>query len=217
MNNTVNALIASNGVLYAGGTFTLAGGVSVNRVARWNGSSWSALGSGVLGPTASTTISSFLLRAGDLYATGTFTNAGGIATLGLAKWDGANWSGPFGSGLIASPGTANATTLAFIGNDLYVGGQFAFAGDKPSMFFARWNDQRNFYPTPNPRLINQRWIANGQFGFRLTGTSGERYVIESTTNFATWTPRGTNSFPLFVFIDTTGSNAPIKTYRAVLR
>jgi hypothetical protein len=217
LNNTVNALVASNGIVYAGGTFTFAGGVAVNRIARWDGSSWSPLGSGVAGPTASTTVSSLLLRDSDLYATGTFTNAGGVVTLGLAKWDGATWSAPFGSGLIGSPGTANATTLAFIGNDLYVGGQFAFAGDKPSIFFARWNDQKNFYPTPNPRLINPRWVTNGQFAFRLAGTSGERFVIESTTNLTTWTPRLTNSTPLYDFIDPSAANAPLKSYRAVLR
>jgi hypothetical protein len=217
VNNTVNALSASNGIVYAGGTFTVAGGVSVNRIARWNGSSWSPLGDGVMGPTTSTTVSSLQQRGGELYVTGTFTNAGGIYTLGLAKWDGSNWSAPFGSGLVANPGTANATTLAWIGNDLYVGGQFAFAGDKPSMFFARWNEQKNFYPPPNPRLVNPRWASDGWFGFRLAGTSGERYVIESTTNFGTWTPRLTNSTTLFDFTDTGASNAPAKAYRAVLR
>ena len=33
--------------LYAGGFFTTAGGVSANRIARWDGSIWSALGSGM--------------------------------------------------------------------------------------------------------------------------------------------------------------------------
>ncbi|TVQ64173.1 MAG: hypothetical protein EA378_00100, partial [Phycisphaerales bacterium] len=33
----------SGPALYAGGVFTTAGGVEVNRVARWNGSTWSAL------------------------------------------------------------------------------------------------------------------------------------------------------------------------------
>ena len=64
--------------------------------------------------------------------------------------------------------------------------------------------------------MNPRWVAEGQFGFRLTGTSGERYLIESTTNFGTWTPRVTNSMPLFDFTDTTASNATFNAYRAVL-
>ena len=35
--------------LYAGGGFTTAGGVAANRIAKWNGSAWSALGSGMNG------------------------------------------------------------------------------------------------------------------------------------------------------------------------
>ena len=60
-NNTVYALALDNaGNLYAGGEFTIAGGAAANRVAKakrapcrhrpsWNGSSWSALGSGIQG------------------------------------------------------------------------------------------------------------------------------------------------------------------------
>ena len=33
--------------IYAGGTFTLASGVAVNRVVMWDGSEWAALGSGM--------------------------------------------------------------------------------------------------------------------------------------------------------------------------
>jgi len=36
----------SGPALYAGGDFTTAGGVAANRIAKWNGSSWSQLGSG---------------------------------------------------------------------------------------------------------------------------------------------------------------------------
>ncbi|MBP7951227.1 MAG: hypothetical protein KA004_16370, partial [Verrucomicrobiales bacterium] len=47
MNGTVEALAVSGSDLYAGGNFTTAGGTSANRIAKWNGSAWSALGSGV--------------------------------------------------------------------------------------------------------------------------------------------------------------------------
>jgi hypothetical protein len=43
----VNALTIYNGELIAGGEFTLGGGIPVNYIARWNGTSWSALGSGM--------------------------------------------------------------------------------------------------------------------------------------------------------------------------
>lgn len=38
MNSTVRALATSGTILYAGGDFTTAGGVSANYVAQWNGS-----------------------------------------------------------------------------------------------------------------------------------------------------------------------------------
>ena len=42
--------------LYVGGDFTSAGGVAVNRIARWDGTLWSALDGGVNGPVAALTV-----------------------------------------------------------------------------------------------------------------------------------------------------------------
>ena len=49
MNQVVAALAVSGTNLYAGGYFTMAGGVSANCIAKWDGSAWSALGSGISG------------------------------------------------------------------------------------------------------------------------------------------------------------------------
>ena len=46
MNGTVRALAVYNGVLYAGGDFTLAGGTTIYGVARWDGSAWQKMGGG---------------------------------------------------------------------------------------------------------------------------------------------------------------------------
>ena len=46
---TSPALAVSGTNLYAGGDFTTAGGVPANHIAKWNGSAWSALGSGIDG------------------------------------------------------------------------------------------------------------------------------------------------------------------------
>jgi hypothetical protein len=93
----VNALAVfddgSGPALYAGGYFTNAGGVVVNRIARWNGSSWSALGSGIGGTSPAV----FALRVFDdgtgpaLYVGGQFTTAGGLSVAGIAKWNGSSW------------------------------------------------------------------------------------------------------------------------------
>ncbi len=40
-NSSVFTLLSEGGNLYAGGAFTIAGGVAANHVARWNGSAWS--------------------------------------------------------------------------------------------------------------------------------------------------------------------------------
>ena len=44
---TVFALAASGGDVYAGGFFGTAGGIPAANIAKWNGSSWSELGSGM--------------------------------------------------------------------------------------------------------------------------------------------------------------------------
>jgi hypothetical protein len=61
--------------------------------------------------------------SGNLYATGLFQNAGGIATNYIAKWDGANWSA-LGAGL--GLGTSGSCLL-LDGTTLYVGGYFKTA------------------------------------------------------------------------------------------
>ena len=47
LNDAVIALAVSDSGLCAGGFFTDAGNFAVQSIARWDGSSWSALGSGV--------------------------------------------------------------------------------------------------------------------------------------------------------------------------
>jgi hypothetical protein len=73
--------------LYAGGAFTLSGISSVSRIARWDGSSWSALGSGM-----NNLVYSLGVHAGSLYAGGTFTTAGGVLANHVARWNGSSWS-----------------------------------------------------------------------------------------------------------------------------
>ena len=47
MNNGVRALGFYAGELIAAGDFTTAGGVEARHIARWNGTNWSPLGTGI--------------------------------------------------------------------------------------------------------------------------------------------------------------------------
>ena len=89
MNNDVNALAISGTDLYVGGVFTTAGGAAASRIAKWNGSAWSALGSGVnfaaniLAEHA--TVHALAVSGTDLYVGGDFSSVGTIASSYLAK------------------------------------------------------------------------------------------------------------------------------------
>jgi hypothetical protein len=121
MNGSVYALTTlPNGDLVAGGYFTIAGGVSASHIARWNGTSWSALGSGMLsgpfGPSPSVHALA-VLPNGDLVAGGEFTMAGGVSANYIASWNGTNWSA-LGSGM-----SGNVRALAVLPDgDLVAGG-----------------------------------------------------------------------------------------------
>src|SRR6185503_1142814 len=79
----------SGPALYVGGNFSTAGGVAANCIAKWDGSSWAALGSGVNSYVDALTV--FDDGSGPaLYAGGGFLSAGGVAANCIAKWDGSN-------------------------------------------------------------------------------------------------------------------------------
>jgi hypothetical protein len=108
-----------------GGFFTQSGGHLVNRIARFNGSDWQSLGSGMGGPlTQVLTVS----QAGAwLVAGGNFSTAGGIPVNGLARWDGATWSA-FPAG-----GAGQPSTLALHAGVLHAGGDFLVPGSSTEL------------------------------------------------------------------------------------
>ena len=130
-NSTVRSLIWDGSCLYAGGWFTTAGGVAANNIARWDGTQWSPLGSGI---AVHSYVSSLFWDGAFLYAGGSFRAAGGIGCNNIAKWDGANWS-PLGSGVDGS-----VYSLAGDGGIIYAGGGFTQAGMKSSAHIGRWTN-----------------------------------------------------------------------------
>jgi hypothetical protein len=122
--------------LYVGGTFATAGAVPASYIAKWDGSSWSALGSGMDLPVLALTVFDDGSGAA-LYAGGNFTTAGGVAAQRIARWDGSSWSS-LGSGM--NSGVASLTAFDDgHGAALYAGGGFTSAGGVEASRIARWD------------------------------------------------------------------------------
>ncbi len=143
-NDSVLALTVyddgSGPALYAGGNFTTAGAVSASKIAKWDGSSWSALGSGMNDSVHALTV--YDDGSGPtLYAGGIFTTAGGASASRIAKWDGSSWSA-LGSGT-GGPNPNYVAALAVFddgsGPALYAGGTFTTAGGVAVSYIARWD------------------------------------------------------------------------------
>ncbi|WP_226163450.1 hypothetical protein [Hymenobacter terricola] len=141
LNGIVYAVaVAGNGDVYAGGQFTMAGGVAANYVAKWNGTTWSPLGAGLSSANSYGYVYTLAVAGnGDVYAGGQFTMAGGVAANYVAKWNGTTWS-PLGAGLSSANSYGYVYTLAVAGNgDVYAGGNFTQAGGVAANYVAKWN------------------------------------------------------------------------------
>ena len=136
----------SGPALYVGGNFLTIGGVAANRIAKWDGSSWSRLGSGVwtAGAASSSVLALTVYDDGSgpaLYAGGPFTVAGGVSALHVAKWDGSAWSALGGGVTGALDPEVRALTVFDDGSGpaLFAGGKFTSAGGVAASRIAKWN------------------------------------------------------------------------------
>lgn len=113
MNGSISALAAwdpdGSGPLpehlIAAGSFSTAGGTPVSSIARWDGSTWHPLGTGLAGFAHGLTTWDPDGAGPNLpliVAVGCFVSAGGVTVNNVARWDGINWQA-FGTG----PGAVN--------------------------------------------------------------------------------------------------------------
>jgi len=106
--------------------------LGLSGVARWNGSSWAAVGAGfdVINGDLPYAVVGY---GGGLVAGGHLTASGSTPLHNLAFWNGTSW-GDFGGG---ADGDVYALTLS--GPDLLVGGFFTHVGGVEAHGAARWN------------------------------------------------------------------------------
>lgn len=132
---TIRALALSSNGLYVGGEFSSAGGVSTADMALWNGTNWSALGSGPGGVVAS-----ILVRTDGVYAAGAPRNGANYSgSPFFTRWDGTNWNNALTvtnviwPTLLSTPNIA-IDAMASIGTNIFVGRQLWLTYYDPNNF-----------------------------------------------------------------------------------
>lgn len=128
-----------NGDLVIGGSFLTAGAVSATCLARWDGSTWHPLGSGVLGGAPSAVFALATMPNGDVIAGGRFTSAGGTPAKNIARWNGSEWSA-LGAGLDGNAPSRYPNVLKVMPNGILIaGGTFSTAGGMYATGIASWD------------------------------------------------------------------------------
>jgi hypothetical protein len=188
-NNEIRSIaIDQNGDLFVGGNFGSAGGNAANRIAKWDGTSWSALGNGTSG-----FVQSILITDQFVYIGGNFTNAGEIIANRIARWDvdKMEWSS-LNQGL-----SNNVNSIATDGNYIYVGGQFTNAQNIPPIMdyvvnnIVRWSDEEGWSPLGEgtdlglSNLVNTITFGQGKL---FVGGSFENAGNTEVQNIAIWSP-----------------------------
>ena len=186
----VYALTVFNGELIAGGPFTTVDGVSCSNIAKWDGLSWTPLGSGVRDGGEGPIVNALAVFNGELIAGGFFTEAGGMPCTGIAKWDGSNWA-PLGGGVSSGLGWPGVYALAVVNGELIAGGYFTNSGDAACSNIAKWNGT-SWVPlgAGMDRSVQCLTILNGDLiaGGYFTTAGGVTCNGIARWNGSSWTP-----------------------------
>lgn len=171
----VTSLCVHNGQLYAGGAFADAGtATGVNSVARWDGTSWNAVGGGVVvtDATGARCMASYAPpgQSARLYVGGTFTavgTGGSVAANRIAAFDGTSWSA-LGTGLNSlGPNVLGVYPAGGAGSALQACGNITSAGGFPAVNMGRWD--------------GTKWNTLG-LGFKSTAAGAAIRVIRHPHN-----------------------------------
>jgi hypothetical protein len=202
----VNALAVVGNEVFVGGGFTQAGGVSANRVARFNTqtNTWSSLGTGSSNGVSAGSVAALAVVGNEVFVGGLFISAGGVSANSVARFNTQTntWSS-LGTG--SSNGVNGAVAaLAVVGNEVYVGGGFTSAGGVSANNVARFNTQTNTWSslgTGSQNGVNGFARALAVVGnevvvgglFTSAGGVSANNVARFNTQTNTWSSLGTGS------------------------
>lgn len=196
INNNVHAIASrTSSEVVIGGDFTTVGGVPCDRIALWDGQSWSPMGGGVNGPVfgLAKVPDAALFFSDRIVACGSFTTAGSVGAAKIAMWDGGSWS-PLGAGL-TGPGAVSASTVVALANGhVIVGGTFTAAGTTSVSNIAEWDGfgWQSLGAGVNGGVSDLAVMPNGDVvaGGSFTSAGGVSASRIARWNGSTWAPLG---------------------------
>jgi hypothetical protein len=184
--------IAANGDVYVGGEFDTAGGVTANNIARWDGSAWHSMGTGVAGTYHS--VNAIAISGNDVYVGGSFTTAGGNPASRVAKWNGSSWSPLLGGA------NDEVDAIAIVGTSVYIAGTFDSVhdtSDHPAGHVAMWtggvwNTLNGGVGAPDAYALavgpDNKVYLGGRFTTLADGSTSARRLAK--WDGSAWTPVG---------------------------
>lgn len=182
----IGALATVNGEIYVGGDFKQVNGQAIPYFAKWDGNSWSSVGSPL-----DHGVSIITSHKGKLHIGGLFTRSTSVAGLnGIARLED-DWQ-PLGSGLKnAAPFSSKVVTLLSLGDDLFAGGVFIQSGTADAYYIARWNDTVDFYSSPTISLSIE---VDSQGNIVIQGNVpvGTQAILEISTDLLNWSEASAN-------------------------
>ncbi len=228
VSSTVYSIQVYNGELYLGGAFSSicgnatcdSGNITTNRIAKWNGSSFSTVSYGF-----NSSVRTFVTYNGELYLGGNFTvicgntacNSGNVTTNSITKWNGSSFS-TVGYGM-----NNPVYTVSIYDGKLILGGAFSSicgntacnSGNVTTNYVARWDGSTfstfGFGMNANPNSFE---IYNGTLytGGNFTAICGNTACNSGNTNTnfiakwngSSWTAVSYGLYNPFGRVDTLG-------------
>jgi len=178
--------------LIVGGDFSnIDGHYGMRSIAMWQGGQWHELAAGLSSFQWPASVRAIIRYQGDLYAGG-YLGGGDVPYSGIARWDGSEWL-PVGNGLFGANGAGHpgiVNNFRVIGDELFVCGNFRYAGNHIVNGLAKWNGSEwsdvhgfpFFHQDSSGNFINDCIVYNGELhvggAFYTVGGGGRQGVIK---------------------------------------
>jgi len=181
-------MLEYQGELYIGGYFQQLHGYAGDYIMKWNGNSFSAVGSGMNGR-----VRCMKVYNNKLYVGGDFTTAGGVASNCLAMWDGNNWNSITTDTFdVLAGATPSVDAIEVYHDSLIIGGYFrSINGDTACRRVAKYNaaltgiEKRNtnnlmrIFPNPASNQITIEFASSANSILEITNIFGQTMYAET--------------------------------------